>query len=89
MSYKLIDSVEALKETKVITLLRGERVLAVDCEGVNLGRIGELCLMQIATEKSVYLLDIVKLGKEIFDLGEFCSISTFAANFTSFSCLMS
>ena len=35
-------------------------VIAVDCEGVNLSREGELCLVQVGLgEKRVYLFDIL------------------------------
>eukprot|EP00929_Paragymnodinium_shiwhaense_P104473 TRINITY_DN68912_c0_g1_i1.p1 TRINITY_DN68912_c0_g1~~TRINITY_DN68912_c0_g1_i1.p1 ORF type:complete len:301 (-),score=76.85 TRINITY_DN68912_c0_g1_i1:547-1416(-) len=45
-------------------------VIAVDIEGVNLGREGEICVIQIATEsRHVYLFDIVTLGAAAFDLG--------------------
>ena len=32
-----------------------EKKIAVDCEGVNLGRHGKLCLVQVATPHKVYL----------------------------------
>jgi len=54
----------------VIQLLRKETQLSVDCEGVELGRFGELCLVQVATTQKVYLFDVVVLGREIFDQGK-------------------
>jgi len=45
------------------------KVVAVDCEGVNLGREGRLCLVQIATSNKPYLFDIVEGGKDLFHHG--------------------
>ncbi len=33
-------------------------VIAVDCEGINLGAKGELCLIQIATSSNIYIIDM-------------------------------
>jgi len=33
---------------------------------VNLSRTGQLCLLQIAVEKHVYLIDILTLGERAF-----------------------
>jgi hypothetical protein len=45
------------------------KVIAVDCEGVNLGRLGTLCLVQVATTKKPYLFDIVAGGAQLFGSG--------------------
>lgn len=37
----------------MVAELRKLDVIAVDCEGVNLSREGELCLVQIGTENKV------------------------------------
>jgi len=65
---ELIDQEDQLPD--VIQLLREETQLSVDCEGVDLGRFGELCLVQVATTQKVYLFDVVVLGRKIFDQGE-------------------
>lgn len=57
------------KAEVVIKELKDHLLLSVDCEGVNLGRDGELCLMQVATANKVYLFDIVKLKEKVFDMG--------------------
>lgn len=44
-------------------------VIAVDCEGVNLSREGELCLVQIGTESKVYLVDVLEHGRALFEEG--------------------
>ena len=68
MNYTLVDTMdkaeEAIKDLNKLTQL------SVDCEGVNLGRDGELCLIQIATSSKVYLFDIVELKEKVFDLGK-------------------
>jgi hypothetical protein len=43
--------------------------IAVDCEGVTLSRTGRLCLVQIASPQSVFLFDIIKGGKALFESG--------------------
>jgi len=44
-------------------------IIAVDCEGVELGRDGILCLIQIATDSHVYIFDVLSLGTILFDQG--------------------
>jgi len=44
-------------------------IIAVDCEGVELGRDGILCLIQIATDSHVYIFDVLSLGTVLFDQG--------------------
>jgi len=44
-------------------------MIAVDCEGVQLGRTGRLCLVQVATPTKPYLFDIIEGGGAIFDSG--------------------
>jgi len=65
---ELIDQEHQLPD--VIQLLRKETQLSVDCEGVELGKTGELCLVQIATSQKVYLFDVEVLGRKIFDQGK-------------------
>lgn len=45
------------------------RLLAIDCEGVNLGRKGSLCLIQIATAKHIFIFDITASGSKMFENG--------------------
>jgi len=45
------------------------QVIAVDCEGVNLSREGELCLVQIGTNNKVYLVDVLEHGRSLFEEG--------------------
>jgi len=49
--------------------ISAHKVIAVDCEGVNLGREGRLCLVQIATANKSYLFDVVEGGKDLFQHG--------------------
>lgn len=44
-------------------------VIAVDCEGVALGRNGKMCLLQIATAANVFLFDVQALGASLFSSG--------------------
>jgi len=61
--------------------LSGEMLLALDCEGVNLGRRGEVSIIQIATTSMCFLLDVqcktaatVALAKEILENDSICKI---------------
>ena len=67
-SYVLVDSEETA--TAAIRVLRGCHELSVDCEGVQLGRFGELCLVQVSTSTTAYLFDILMLRERVFDLGK-------------------
>lgn len=49
-------------------LLESTRI-AVDCEGVSLSRTGMLTLVQVASNTSVYIFDIVAGGRPLFDAG--------------------
>ena len=64
----LVDSEE--KVQIAVDDLRKFEMLSVDCEGVNLGKDGELCLLQIATKDKVYLFDIVELKGKAFETGK-------------------
>jgi len=44
-------------------------IIAVDCEGFELGRDGILCLIQVATDSHVYIFDVLSLGTILFDQG--------------------
>jgi len=52
-----------------LTMIQNSELVAVDCEGVVLGRKGVLCLLQLATQDTVYIFDVLSLGKELFDRG--------------------
>lgn len=43
--------------------------IAVDCEGVLLSRRGALCLLQIASEDSVFMFDVMHGKESLFDAG--------------------
>lgn len=54
----------------VCAQLMKQEVLAVDIEGVNLGRNGSICIIQVAcADGSVFLFDVVALGAPIFGMG--------------------
>ncbi|XP_060073078.1 piRNA biogenesis protein EXD1-like [Ylistrum balloti] len=49
--------------------IKSQKLIAVDCEGVNLSRKGELTLLVTATKAKVFIFDILKLGQSAFDNG--------------------
>ncbi|XP_067947535.1 uncharacterized protein [Watersipora subatra] len=63
----LVETMEEVE--KAIKDLKEHSLLSVDCEGVNLGRDGELCLLQVATSSKIYLFDIVALKEMAFSAG--------------------
>ena len=55
---------------QVLPSLKCQDALAFDCEGVKLGRGGKITLVQIgAKNDTVYLFDVLKLGKDLFSVG--------------------
>lgn len=67
MTTVLVDEVEKIQ--KAVEDLKKYKTLGVDCEGVDLGKDGELCLLQVATPEKVYLFDIEILKEEVFTKG--------------------
>jgi exonuclease 3'-5' domain-containing protein 1 len=49
--------------------LSQENIIGVAAEGVNLGRNGQLCLLQFATTSHVFIFDILVLGQTAFTEG--------------------
>jgi len=68
ISYKFIDE-EGEALTQAIQEIATCPVVSVDCEGVELGRHGELCLIQVATDSNVFLFDVIALGEVLFNAG--------------------
>ena len=65
---KVVDEISGLREA--CDRLKGSKELAVDCEGVELGRDGKLTLVQLmADEDTVYLIDVLVLGENAFKYG--------------------
>ncbi|XP_021372132.1 piRNA biogenesis protein EXD1-like [Mizuhopecten yessoensis] len=67
MTHTLIEDKGNL--TSALSEIKSQNLLAVDCEGVNLSRLGELTLLTIATKAEVFIVDIQKLGQAAFDNG--------------------
>ncbi len=49
---------------EILAEITSQEVIAVDCEGVGLGTNGKLCLIQIATNSNVYVIDLCVDEKE-------------------------
>ncbi|XP_066923817.1 piRNA biogenesis protein EXD1-like [Clytia hemisphaerica] len=65
---RVIDEISGLRE--VCDRLKGSKEIAVDCEGVDLGRDGKLTLIQLmAGEDTVILIDVLVLGESAFKYG--------------------
>jgi len=55
--------------TSALNYIAKSELISVDCEGVALGRKGQLCMVQIATAYKVFLFDVLSLGKMLFTKG--------------------
>jgi hypothetical protein len=64
----MVDTADALQRL-CRTLTARAQPIAVDFEGIDLCRTGELCLAQISDGQSVWLVDIVALREEAFSEG--------------------
>jgi ribonuclease D len=43
---------------EILSELMNQKIIAIDCEGVNHGPNGKLCLIQIATSLNIYVIDV-------------------------------
>ncbi|XP_060083371.1 uncharacterized protein LOC132562635 [Ylistrum balloti] len=66
-SYKIVE--EMADVANVFAEIKKHNLLAVDCEGIDLGRAGELKVFTISTPVNTFIFDILKLGKQVFDDG--------------------
>ncbi|CAK0827933.1 unnamed protein product [Prorocentrum cordatum] len=66
---RLIDTVGECQAA--VAQLETENVIAVDIEGIDLGRQGEVCLIQVygVSSPSVLLFDVFTMGPDAFDSG--------------------
>ena len=55
--------------SRAISEIQVEVEIGLALSGVNLGREGRLCWVQIATRSSVFLFDVVALGEGVFENG--------------------
>ena len=67
--YVLLDSLAAL--AAATALLSRAAAVAVDCEGVNLGRTGRVATLQLCSEArgTTYIVDVTTLGAAAFACG--------------------
>uniref|UniRef100_A0A224YSX7 Exonuclease 3'-5' domain-containing protein 1 n=1 Tax=Rhipicephalus zambeziensis TaxID=60191 RepID=A0A224YSX7_9ACAR len=66
--FEVIDEVnDQLREA--IAAIRKEQTISVAFEGVKVGRHGPLSVLAVATSSKVYVFDVQKMKKELFDHG--------------------
>jgi exonuclease 3'-5' domain-containing protein 1 len=68
LPYIFIDKIDETYYS-AIQEIASNSVIAVDCEGVALGRNGKMCLLQIATAVNIFLFDVQALGASLFSNG--------------------
>jgi len=66
-NFELIDTLERLE--LALQHIKKYDVIALDTEGVDLGREGQVTVLQIGTVDKIYLIDILALGEQAFDGG--------------------
>jgi len=66
--YSYINEEGESLETALNCIQRSS-LISVDCEGVALGKKGQLCMIQIATAYNVFLFDVLTLGQTLFTKG--------------------
>jgi ribonuclease D len=67
--YTIIDHKSSCSD--ICRELMNESIVSIDLEGVNLGRTGKICLLQLACmDGRVFLFDIYALGEDAF-IGDF------------------
>ena len=54
----VVLSVRSAELSRSMQVLRSSSVLALDCEGVDLGRLGKTCLVQVSTRSRCFLFDV-------------------------------
>lgn len=52
-----------------------EKLLFCDVEGVRMSRTGEICVMQIATTKHTFIIDVISIGNKTFEIATETGIS--------------
>jgi len=63
----LVDTVDGVKT--MLKQLENTREVAMDLEGVDLCRSGELCILQLSDGKTTWLVDVEALGESAFGEG--------------------
>ncbi|XP_040188768.1 piRNA biogenesis protein EXD1 [Rana temporaria] len=66
--YTVIDQFQAAFQPTILHL-KSQKVISLGAAGLNLGRYGKLCWLQVATRKHVYLFDILTMGPGVFKNG--------------------
>ncbi|XP_077984697.1 piRNA biogenesis protein EXD1-like [Glandiceps talaboti] len=68
VDYTLIDTADHVYRA-AIGCIKQQKFIAVNMEGVLIGRRGKICIVQVATRQHVYLFDILQLGFACFNQG--------------------
>lgn len=66
--FEVIDEVND-QLSEAIEAIKKEQAISVAFEGVNVGRHGSLSVLAVATSSRVYVFDVQKLKKELFNHG--------------------
>ncbi|KAH9495921.1 piRNA biogenesis protein exd1 [Bulinus truncatus] len=66
--YLLINRICEKFYEAIINIL-GQSVVAVQLDGVSIGRNGTLSVVEIATEDTIFIFDILRMGDDVFDEG--------------------
>ncbi|XP_077321045.1 piRNA biogenesis protein EXD1 [Lithobates pipiens] len=68
VNYTVIDQFQTIFQPTILHL-KSQKVISLGAAGLDLGRYGKLCWLQVATRKQVYLFDILTMGPGVFKNG--------------------
>eukprot|EP00029_Vermamoeba_vermiformis_P006680 TRINITY_DN2698_c0_g1_i1.p1 TRINITY_DN2698_c0_g1~~TRINITY_DN2698_c0_g1_i1.p1 ORF type:complete len:457 (-),score=86.75 TRINITY_DN2698_c0_g1_i1:57-1427(-) len=67
VKYHYITKIEDVSAS--LEEIRKHSIISVDLEGINLGRKGQITLLQIGVKNNIYLFDVLELREKLFDQG--------------------
>ncbi|XP_078683258.1 uncharacterized protein LOC144917276 isoform X1 [Branchiostoma floridae x Branchiostoma belcheri] len=67
--YTVVDSLQGDSYTKAVDHIRQQSIIGLAMQGINIGRKGKICWVQVATRNSIFLFDVLTLGAPCLDAG--------------------
>ncbi|XP_070554413.1 uncharacterized protein [Ptychodera flava] len=68
VDYSLVDDIDEIYFAAIHHISQ-QKFIAINMEGVLIGRQGTICVLQVATRQHVFLFDMIKLGLRGFNQG--------------------
>ncbi|XP_066288054.1 uncharacterized protein [Branchiostoma lanceolatum] len=67
--YTVVDSLQGDLYYKAVDHIRQQSIVGLAMQGINIGRKGKICWVQVATKNGIFLFDVLTLGAPCFDAG--------------------